>query len=101
VASASLAAPERKDRNSGVLNQIGVRDKQNPYIMAVLWWPLFVVVVLILPPSYHLATPSSGNGQLRRLWLQDHCSAGICTNVVIGDVGSPNNGMQECRKPSI
>jgi len=52
--------------------------------MAVLWWPLFVVVVLILPPSYHLATPSSGNGQLRRLWLQDHCSAGICTNVVIG-----------------
>ncbi|XP_039494215.1 carboxypeptidase N subunit 2 [Drosophila santomea] len=52
--------------------------------MAVLWWLLSMLVVLILPPSYHLATPSSGSGQLRRLWLQDHCSAGICTNVVIG-----------------
>nr|XP_016997285.2 carboxypeptidase N subunit 2 [Drosophila takahashii] len=53
--------------------------------MAVLWWLLFVQVVLVLPPSYHLATPSGGgSGQLRRLWLQDHCSAGICTNVEIG-----------------
>jgi len=57
---------------------------RNPYTMAVLWWLLSLQVVLILPPSYHLATPSSGSGQLRRLWLQDHCSAGICTNVVIG-----------------
>ncbi|XP_020811726.1 leucine-rich repeat-containing protein 15 [Drosophila serrata] len=46
------------------------------------YW-LCVVLVLLLPSSYQLATPS-GNGQLRRLWLQDHCSAGICTNVEIG-----------------
>ncbi|ALC45297.1 Fur1 [Drosophila busckii] len=33
------------------------------------------------------ATAASGNingGQLRRIWLQDHCSAGICTDVEIG-----------------
>lgn len=54
--------------------------------MAMLVWPLFgwmVVQLVVLPQSHQLAPPS-GNGQLRRLWLQDHCSAGICTNVEIG-----------------
>ncbi|XP_017104439.2 leucine-rich repeat-containing protein 15 [Drosophila bipectinata] len=55
--------------------------------MAMLEWPLFgwlVVQLVVLLPQSHQLAPPSGSGQLRRLWLQDHCSAGICTNVEIG-----------------
>ncbi|KRF99426.1 uncharacterized protein Dwil_GK27195 [Drosophila willistoni] len=54
-------------------------------------WLAMVAIVwlgLLLPPlatSQHQQSASSPpSGQLRRIWLQDHCNSGICTNVQIG-----------------
>ncbi|XP_017141112.1 carboxypeptidase N subunit 2 [Drosophila miranda] len=55
-----------------------------------MWLSLSLLLSLVVAWWLPLATPEPSSpsgatgGQLRRLWLQDHCHAGICTNVQIG-----------------
>ncbi|KAH8267639.1 hypothetical protein KR018_011615 [Drosophila ironensis] len=51
--------------------------------MGVFWILLLGGWLVAGLPETHQLAPAPGNGQLRRLWLQDLCSAGICTNVEI------------------
>ncbi|KAM8704316.1 hypothetical protein ACLKA7_008856 [Drosophila subpalustris] len=46
-----------------------------------MWQPLLLLLTLLAFSSGGSVAPSAG--QLRRIWLQDHCNAGICTNVEI------------------
>ncbi|XP_030376475.1 leucine-rich repeat-containing protein 15 [Scaptodrosophila lebanonensis] len=51
-----------------------------------VWWLVWklklLMLLLLIPMATAVSLPSSG--QLRRIWLQDHCNAGICANVEIG-----------------
>lgn len=55
-----------------------------------MWQPRWLLPLLWLVVATVVATVAAGSnggpsaGQLRRIWLQDHCTAGICTGIDIG-----------------